>query len=67
MRPRSRDKKLHEEWAVPLKSIEDIYEVKFPSELHFFLPNHIITTTNVNIFPLELLLIRNLRNTALGS
>lgn len=27
MRPRSRDKKLIEEWAVPLKSIEDIYEV----------------------------------------
>lgn len=26
MRPRSRDKRLHEEWAVPLKSIEDIYE-----------------------------------------
>ncbi|CAA7405460.1 unnamed protein product [Spirodela intermedia] len=24
MRPRSRDKKLHEEWAVPIKSIEDI-------------------------------------------
>ncbi|KAG8369333.1 hypothetical protein BUALT_Bualt14G0000500 [Buddleja alternifolia] len=31
MRPRSRDKKLHEEWAVPLKNIEDVYEkfVKF--------------------------------------
>lgn len=27
MRPRSRDKKLHEEWGVPLKSVEDIYEV----------------------------------------
>ncbi|XP_061353076.1 methylenetetrahydrofolate reductase (NADH) 2-like [Gastrolobium bilobum] len=26
MRPRARDKKLIEEWAVPLKSIEDIYE-----------------------------------------
>ncbi|CAL0328071.1 unnamed protein product [Lupinus luteus] len=26
MRPRARDKKLVEEWAVPLKSIEDIYE-----------------------------------------
>ncbi|KAJ0978147.1 hypothetical protein J5N97_013621 [Dioscorea zingiberensis] len=26
MRPRSRDKKLQEEWATPLKSIEDIYE-----------------------------------------
>lgn len=26
MRPRARDKKLHEEWAVPLKSLEDIYE-----------------------------------------
>ncbi|KAL8487177.1 hypothetical protein ACS0TY_023733 [Phlomoides rotata] len=29
MRPRSRDKKLIEEWAVPLKSIEDIYEKFF--------------------------------------
>ncbi|XP_021752218.1 methylenetetrahydrofolate reductase 2-like [Chenopodium quinoa] len=27
MRPRSRDKKLQEEWAVPLKSIEDINEI----------------------------------------
>ncbi|CAN1194503.1 Methylenetetrahydrofolate reductase 1 [Linum perenne] len=26
MRPRSRDKKLQEEWAIQLKSIEDIYE-----------------------------------------
>ncbi|GLT89311.1 hypothetical protein SLE2022_072980 [Rubroshorea leprosula] len=26
MRPRARDKKLHEEWATPLKSIEDIQE-----------------------------------------
>ncbi|GAB2227843.1 hypothetical protein Droror1_Dr00009670 [Drosera rotundifolia] len=26
MRPRSRNKKLHEEWVVPLKSVEDIYE-----------------------------------------
>ncbi|KAL3619855.1 hypothetical protein CASFOL_034767 [Castilleja foliolosa] len=26
MRPRARDKKLREEWAVPLNSIEDIYE-----------------------------------------
>ncbi|XP_043705692.1 probable methylenetetrahydrofolate reductase isoform X1 [Telopea speciosissima] len=26
MRPRSRDKKLHEEWAVSLKSVEDIHE-----------------------------------------
>lgn len=26
MRPRSRDKKLHEEWAVPLKNVEDIHE-----------------------------------------
>ncbi|RDY10000.1 Methylenetetrahydrofolate reductase 2 [Mucuna pruriens] len=26
MRPRARDKKLTEEWAVPLKSVEDIYE-----------------------------------------
>ncbi|KAL5724236.1 hypothetical protein ACHQM5_007520 [Ranunculus cassubicifolius] len=26
MRPRSRDKKLQEEWALPLKSIEDIYD-----------------------------------------
>ncbi|EYU36618.1 hypothetical protein MIMGU_mgv1a003262mg [Erythranthe guttata] len=31
MKPRSRDKKLNEEWAVPLKNVEDIYEkfVKF--------------------------------------
>ncbi|KAK6921246.1 Methylenetetrahydrofolate reductase-like [Dillenia turbinata] len=29
MRPRARDKKLHEEWAVPLKSVEDIHEVTF--------------------------------------
>lgn len=28
MRPRSRDKKLNEEWAVPLKNVEDIYEVR---------------------------------------
>lgn len=27
MRPRSRDKKLQEEWAVPLKSVEDIHKV----------------------------------------
>ncbi|KAG8377621.1 hypothetical protein BUALT_Bualt08G0052100 [Buddleja alternifolia] len=26
MRPRSRDKKIREEWAVPLKNIEDVYE-----------------------------------------
>ncbi|XP_042514672.1 probable methylenetetrahydrofolate reductase isoform X2 [Macadamia integrifolia] len=26
MRPRSRDKKLHEEWAISLKSVEDIHE-----------------------------------------
>lgn len=26
MRPRSRDKKLHEEWVVPLKNVTDIYE-----------------------------------------
>ncbi|KAG0488762.1 hypothetical protein HPP92_007573 [Vanilla planifolia] len=26
MRPRSRDKKLQEEWATPLKSLEDIHE-----------------------------------------
>ncbi|GAB4858979.1 hypothetical protein Ancab_010451 [Ancistrocladus abbreviatus] len=26
MRPRSRDKKLQEEWAVPLKNVEDIHE-----------------------------------------
>ncbi|KAI4295291.1 hypothetical protein L6164_035352 [Bauhinia variegata] len=26
MRPRARDKKLNEEWAVPLRNIEDIYE-----------------------------------------
>lgn len=26
MRPRSRDKKLNEEWVVPLKNIEDVYE-----------------------------------------
>lgn len=26
MRPRARDKKLHEEWAVPLKCIEDIHK-----------------------------------------
>ncbi|XP_057526065.1 methylenetetrahydrofolate reductase (NADH) 2-like [Amaranthus tricolor] len=26
MRPRARDKKLQEEWAVPLQSVEDIYE-----------------------------------------
>jgi len=28
MRPRAKDKKLIEEWAVPLKSIEDIFEVE---------------------------------------
>jgi methylenetetrahydrofolate reductase (NADPH) len=28
MRPRAKDKKLIEEWAVPLKSVEDIYEVE---------------------------------------
>ncbi|KAI8009361.1 putative methylenetetrahydrofolate reductase [Camellia lanceoleosa] len=26
MRPRARDKKLHDEWAVPLKNVEDIHE-----------------------------------------
>lgn len=30
MRPRARDKKLHDEWAVPLKNFEDIQEVQFP-------------------------------------
>lgn len=29
MRPRARDKKLNEEWVVPLNGIEDVYEVKF--------------------------------------
>ena len=28
MRPRARDKKLQEEWATPLKSIDDIQEVE---------------------------------------
>lgn len=28
MRPRARDKKLIEEWAVPLKNVEDIHEVE---------------------------------------
>lgn len=36
MRPRSRDKKLQEEWAVPLKNVEDISEVQF-STLNFIL------------------------------
>lgn len=27
MRPRSRDKKLQEEWAVPLKTVEDVHEI----------------------------------------
>lgn len=31
MRPRARDKKLVEEWVVPLRSVEDIHEVKFLS------------------------------------
>lgn len=34
MRPRARDKKLQEEWAVPLQNIEDIYEVDFYFCLH---------------------------------
>lgn len=34
MRPRSRDKKLNEEWAVPLKSIEDVYEVCVPVAMY---------------------------------
>lgn len=29
MRPRTRDKKLHEEWVVPLNNIDDICEVCF--------------------------------------
>ena len=33
MRPRARDKKLHEEWAVPLKNIEDIHEVRFANSI----------------------------------
>ena len=37
MRPRTRGKKLHEEWAVPLKSVEDIYEVRFPTYLSYHL------------------------------
>lgn len=36
MRPKARDKKLHQEWVVPLKSIEDVQEVVFP-----FLNTHI--------------------------
>lgn len=32
MRPRARDKKLQEEWAVPLNSIDDICEVCFRLE-----------------------------------
>lgn len=31
MRPRARDKKLQDEWVVPLKSIEDVQEVRFPT------------------------------------
>jgi hypothetical protein len=41
MRPRAKDKKLIEEWAVPLKSVEDIYEVKlleFECSYVVFLP-----------------------------
>lgn len=34
MRARSRDKKLQEEWAIALNSVEDIYEVLFRVTLH---------------------------------
>lgn len=33
LKPRSRDKKLQEEWAVPLQTVEDIHEVNFLSVL----------------------------------
>jgi methylenetetrahydrofolate reductase (NADPH) len=35
MRPRARGKKLFEEWASPLKSVEDIYEVGFSIHSYF--------------------------------
>ena len=31
MRPHACDKKLQEEWVVPLKSVEDIQKVQLPS------------------------------------
>ena len=44
MRPRSRDKKLLEEWAIPLKNVEDINEVQLllqNGSVHF--PDNSIT------------------------
>lgn len=35
MRPRSRDKKLSEEWAGPLNDVEDINEVRLLLTAHY--------------------------------
>lgn len=51
MRPRARDKKLHDEWATPLNSIGDISEVEFPLVINFkpfslILIHSVITNTH---------------------
>ena len=78
MRPRSCGKKLFEEWAGPLKSVEDIYEVGFSIHSYFyvffnsfvvyFLCFLLLTQSNAIITHLNVVLInRNSRYAALGS
>ena len=61
MRPRARDKKLHEEWATPLKSIDDIQEVKFLVWNLFSLFSFKRIGFNYDMVLLELVFIRNLK------
>ena len=63
MRPRARDKKLIEEWAVPLGSIEDIYEV----ELLYLEYGYIVLTITYQLKLCSLLYNRDLNCIALES
>ena len=48
MRPRARDKKLQQEWVVPLKGIEDVQEVAFhfPTLIEMFSFSCFLALTN---------------------
>ena len=59
MRPRTRGKKLHEEWAVPLKNVEDIYEVRFPTYLSYHLMQ--MKKLSINMLLLQLVCQRFLK------
>lgn len=58
MRPRARDKKLQEEWAVPLNGIEDICEVCFRLESVLTGCFRLVSTSCLYTVLMKLILIR---------